>query len=282
MNLSRTDHDVFVPDGESLPEALARTTHLCIGAHQDDQEFMAYHGIAVCFGQSDRWFTGVVVTDGGGSVRCGPYAERTNEEMMAIRQHEQRKAAVIGEYACQIQLGYPSRIIKDAKDESTTEDLYQILLATCPETVYLHNPTDKHDTHVATLLRCIAALRKLPQDARPKLVVGCEVWRSLDWLCDADKVAMDVEPHRNLRAALSGVFDSQIAGGKSYDLAVTGRQAANATFFESHAVDASLALSWCMDLTCLIVDDTLTLEAYALSYIERFQEEVQARIQRFA
>jgi len=59
------------------------------------------------------------------------------------------------------------------------------------EVVYLHNPADKHDTHVALLLRCLEALRALPAARRPRRVLGCEVWRDLDWLVDADKVALD-------------------------------------------------------------------------------------------
>ena len=41
--------DFFVPDGTALAAALARTTHLCLAAHQDDIEIMAYHGIAECW-----------------------------------------------------------------------------------------------------------------------------------------------------------------------------------------------------------------------------------------
>ena len=54
--------DIFVPDNAAPADALARTTHLCIAAHQDDIEIMAYHGIAECFGSKDKWFSGVVVT----------------------------------------------------------------------------------------------------------------------------------------------------------------------------------------------------------------------------
>jgi hypothetical protein len=39
MKFHKSDADIFVPDGADLPAALERTTHLCIGAHQDDQEF---------------------------------------------------------------------------------------------------------------------------------------------------------------------------------------------------------------------------------------------------
>ena len=33
--------DLYIPDQISAPEAQARTSHLGIGAHQDDLEFMA-------------------------------------------------------------------------------------------------------------------------------------------------------------------------------------------------------------------------------------------------
>lgn len=278
MQLSRTDADIFVPDGTPLPQALARTTHLCIGAHQDDQEFMAYHGIAACFGHPDRWFSGVVVTNGGGSARTGPYARFNDEQMMAVRRGEQRKAAMTGEYACQIQLGFPSAEVKRPESVALQQDLTAILAAAAPRTVYLHNPADKHDTHVAVTLHALAALRSLPPARRPDIVYGCEIWRSLDWLCDADKQVLDSAAHPNLAAALSGVFDSQITGGKRYDLAVAGRRMANATFFESHAVDSSTALAWAMDLTPLMLDPELDITTFTCAYIDRLRDDVVRRI----
>ncbi|MFO7623666.1 MAG: PIG-L family deacetylase, partial [Anaerolineales bacterium] len=65
--------EIFVPDGMQPENALQRTTHLAIGAHQDDLEIMAAGPILECFQQPERWFTGVVVTDGGGSPRSGLY-----------------------------------------------------------------------------------------------------------------------------------------------------------------------------------------------------------------
>ena len=49
MNLHRATADLFIPDDSSPEEALRRITHLGIGAHQDDLEFMAFHGILECF-----------------------------------------------------------------------------------------------------------------------------------------------------------------------------------------------------------------------------------------
>jgi len=96
MIFSSPAADVYVPDGSTVAKALARTTHLCLAAHQDDIEIMAYHGIAECHGRKDRWFTGVVLTDGSGSPRSGKFANHSDEQMKAVRRAEQRKAAKLG------------------------------------------------------------------------------------------------------------------------------------------------------------------------------------------
>jgi hypothetical protein len=106
------------------------------------------------------------------------------------------------------------------------------------------------------------------------------VWRNLDWLPDEEKVVHDVCGHENLAAALNGLFDSQIAGGKRYDLAVMGRRRANATFFESHGVDQSDALAFAMDLTPLVLDDTLDVVAYVTSFIDRFKADVTNKLRK--
>ena len=52
--------------------------------------------------------------------------------------------------------------------------------------------------------------------------------------------------------SLLGVFDSQVCGGKRYDLATMGRRRANATYLASHGVDESTSLIFGMDLTPLM------------------------------
>src|SRR4051812_9094575 len=98
MNLHNANASVFVPDGKALPEALKRITHLGIGAHQDDLEFMALHGILACFQNEKEWFGGVTCTNGAGSSRTGSYARFSDEQMMAVRRVEQNNAAVVGQY----------------------------------------------------------------------------------------------------------------------------------------------------------------------------------------
>ena len=280
FSLSKPNADVFVPDGSAIGMALGRTTHLAIGAHQDDLEFMAAHGVVECFQHPGRWFTGVVVTDGGGSARELEYKNYSNEQMMAVRALEQRKAAYVGEYSAMLQLGYDSRAVKDATAPTVVADLTTILRATKPEVVYTHNLADKHDTHVAVCLRVLAACQALAAAERPQRIIGCEVWRDLDWLCDADKVVMPVDRHENLHAALMGVFDSQIAGGKRYDLATAGRRRAHATYFEPHGSDQHSQLIWGMDLTPLL--EGADPAALVKSYIDRFESEVSTRIAKLS
>ena len=117
-----------------------------------------------------------------------------------------RKAAIVGEYAAQVMLDYPSKTIKDGSDWQPIEDLAQILKAARPQFIFTHNLADKHDTHVGTALKVIAAIRSLPAEERPEKLFGCEVWRDLDWMVDGDKVAFDLTSHENLQAALLGVF----------------------------------------------------------------------------
>jgi LmbE family N-acetylglucosaminyl deacetylase len=272
--------DLFIPDGKPLPEAVSRTTHLGIGAHQDDLEFMAYHGIAECFHRQDRWFGGVIVTDGKGSSRAGPYKDWTDEQVAAERVQEQRRAAILGEFSFVAQLGFPSKEVRDAGAAAPRSDLGSILAAAKPEVVYLHNPADKHATHVGVTLRALEAMRALPPADRPRKVVGCEVWRSLDWLLDSDKVVLPVSQRLNLAAALNGVFDSQISGGKRYDLAVMGRRLANATFFDAYASDTETHLQWAMDLTPLVQDPSLDIEAYTLGFVDRLKGDISAAIRK--
>ena len=276
--------DTFISDGTSAQEALARTTHLAIGAHSDDLEIMAYHGIVDCYGyrNTDKWFSGITVTDGRGSSRSGPYSYCTDEEMADIRKNEQRQAAMVGKYGAMIQLAYESdQIMQDDGQNNLRDDLSSVFDFCQPEIVYTHNPADKHDTHIAVLSAAIHVMRELPSEKRPKRILGCEVWRDLDWMPDEDKVALDVSKRENLANALVGIFDSQITGGKRYDRAAVGRRYANATFFHAGGQDRIEQLTFAMDLTPLVEDSEMDVKGYVLNYIQKFRCEVESNLDRF-
>ncbi len=257
LKLSRPASEVFIPDGSSWEAAAARVTHLVVAAHADDVELMAWHAIVEAGG-----LCAVIVTGG--------------DELRDTRLLEQKSAAAQGDYAMVIWLDHASADVKQAAYPELASDLGEILSAVRARLVYTHNPADKHDTHVAVALHTLRALRANPSSV--ERVLGCEVWRALDWLQAEDKVTLDVSSVEDRIMPLIGAFGSQIAGGKRYDLAAAGRKRANATFLDSHALDRATALEYAMDLTPLVKDPTLDVTRWTLQFVERFARDVEARL----
>ncbi len=280
MKLRHEGAEIFIPDGVREEEAFSRTTHVGVGAHPDDLEIMAYDGILRCFKRAEEWFFGIVVTDGAGSPRASFYKNYTNEAMKAVRRQEQKKAALVGEYSGVAFLNYPSSEVKDPAVLAVREDLKELFSVLKPRVIYTHNPADRHDTHVAVALRTIQALRQLPPENRPEKVYGCEVWRDLDWLIEEDKVGFDVSAHQNLAMALVSIYDSQVAGGKGYDLATIGRRRAHATYYSTHEVDVSSSMIFGLDLTPLIHNEQLDISEFVQGFIDRFAADVRLRLQK--
>ena len=258
LKLSRPAAEVFIPDGASWEAACARVTHLVVAAHADDVEIMAWHAVLHAPG-----LAAVIVTDGRGSD---------------TRLLEQKRAASLGNYAAVIWLDHASADVKHAAYPALASDLSAILSAIRPRLVYTHNPADKHDTHVAVALHTVQALRANPSSV--ERVLGCEVWRALDWLQAEDKVTLDVSAVEDRLIPLIRAFDSQIAG-KRYHLATAGRKRANATFLDSHSVDRATAMEYAMDLTPLVKDPTLDITRWTLQLVERFARDVEARLARW-
>lgn len=267
--------DCYFPKEESLEGV----THMCIAAHQDDIEIMAFAPISECYGSDEKAFAGVVVTDGAGSPRTGEFADFSDEQMKEIRALEQRKAADIGKYRAAIQLGFPSKAVKNAQNNEPAEEIYRLLMQIRPKHLYTHNLADKHETHVAVALRTIEAVRRMPADARPETFTALEVWRSLDWLPDEDKVCLDTAGYPEVARELLTVHRSQVAGGKRYDSAAIGRRFANATFFASHDTDECISMNFGLNLMPMVENDTAPTD-FIGGYIEKFRNEVNAVLER--
>lgn len=282
MLANRDDVDSYVPDGTVLDDALARVTHLGIGAHQDDLEIMAFHGVLSCAGSEASWFGGVTCTRGGGSPRTGAYADADDEEIAKIRVREQNEAAEIGCYSAMIQLGHGSPTLRGAGRCTLVDDLERILERTRPAVLYTHNPFDRHRSHVAVLAATVEALHRLPADTRPATVLGCEVWRGLEWLPAGRRVCLDVSGGEDLAADLLAVFRSQIRGGKRYDVAEPGRRRANATYAEPREVDAAAEVSWAVDLGPLVDDRRLTMKDFVAGVAREFVDELVDAIEESA
>ena len=278
MKFFKKNSELFVPYGGDGVAALKKATHLAVAAHQDDAEIIGFEGIAKSYLSKDKSFAAVIVTDGAGSARTGRYAAFTDDDMKNIRRLEQKNAAHAGSYGALALLDYTSAEVKNPADTNVGADLDKIFGACAPEVVYTHSPADKHDTHIGVVVKTLDALRRLPKNRLPKKLYGCEVWRDLDWVCDGDKAVMDVTGYDSLSACLLGAFDSQIAGGKRYDLAVEGRRRANATFFASHSADNADRLIFALDMTPLLSGGDIV--DFALGHIDKFKRDVETRLRK--
>lgn len=278
MNFHTSEARIFLPSSSGTEaEALSRTTHLGIGAHPDDLEFFGWHPILECFEDDRLWYSGVVASDGRSSPRADRYADFDDSQMVEVRLKEQQHAAVTGEYSAVIHLMHSETgPVMGGAPRPLVEDLKEVLRATQPDHIVTHNLADSHPHHLVVALSAITALREL--DYTPKTFYGGEIWRGLDWLTTADKVIFNVSAHQNLSNALMGVYDSQISGGKRYDLATAGRKRANATYYDPLATDQATALEFAMNLMPLLADKELDPSSYVTSLIANFQNEVCGRL----
>lgn len=267
--------DLFIPSCTPFTQVASQVTHVGIGAHQDDLEIMALSGILECYQNPKLHFGGIICTKGTGSPRTGIYANYDDQKIECVRREEQRQAAALGEYLFVAQLDFSSAAIQSSKHAQLVEELYQLLLQFHPEVIYTHHPLDKHPTHRAVCCATIEALRRLPAHQHPKKLLGGEVWRSLDWVIDEDKIALDISTHAELSEKLIAIFDSQISGGKRYDLAAQGRRYANATFASPHLIDQATQIAYAIDLMPLLKKPQLSLESFALGFVNRFRKEIE-------
>jgi len=280
MNFSQTQSNFYSSRGEDFRAALSSTTHLGIGAHADDLEILAFPGISACYGHAKNRFSGVVVTDGASSPRIGPFASMSNAEMIPQRQKEQRQAADLGQYASVIQLAHSSAAVRQSDRSEVVADLVKILESARPQVLYLHNPADRHETHLAVLMACLEALHKIPTSAHPKEIYGCEVWGDLDWVPASHIVRLPCHAPANLGSSLLNCFESQVQGGKRYDRAALGRRHAQATFGNPTQPDSDDEVVLALDLRPLLKPKNSPTEFLALT-LDLFRKQTLARLETF-
>ena len=251
---------------------VAPVKFMAIAAHQDDVEIMALDGIFK--GQAEvASFSAVVLADGAGCPKNEKYALLSADEVMALRINEQKKASEIGRYHSLYLLKKSSAQIK-AEEINIVERLKEILLENPRlEALYIHNLCDKHPTHIGAGKLALAAVLSLPLEHRPIKLFGCEVWRSLDWLDDRDKVIFNLDKNKQLADELLAVYESQNSA-KRYDAGAKGRRLSNATFGESHAENDASELWIGMDLTPLIVDNAPTVNEFLKLKLLKFEKSV--------
>lgn len=284
MKFGKHGAEIHVPDGATPEEALSRATIVGIGAHPDDVEILGMPGILQALHHGGERFLGVVATHGVKAARSGEYSDLNYGDVRDIRMNEQKEAAEVGRYSAVVMLGYDSTEIKDIHDERPEQDLELILRNVLPERIYVHNPFDRHDTHVAVCLRTIGAIRRVSSETgwMPDHVYGCEVWRSLDWLAHCDRMALHVRDPEHLSERLIHVYRSQYMHDRQYEIALLGRRIVNATHQENHSLGADHQVEFAVDLMPLIHDPNLEMEAYVRHILSHFETDVFTRVDRFS
>jgi LmbE family N-acetylglucosaminyl deacetylase len=272
---------VHVPDATAMAAALSRTTDLAIVAHPDDLELSMPSVVLACRDDPGRHLTGVICTDGAGSVL--PDGVTSAEALVAMRADEQRAAADLGGLGALVLLGLPSGAVRAQTGEPNRArfitSLAELVRACRPVTIHTHNPADAHDTHVAVVTAVITAVRLLPVEERPATLLGWAGWRDLDWLPGDVRVTGDLTGHEEAAMALAACHASQL-GPKRYDLGAQGRRRANATFAEARQRDAATEVSLAMDLGATLAEGTDPAEA-VLGAIDRFRAEVAGALRQW-
>ncbi len=266
-------------DRKDLDAAMAACTHLGIGAHPDDLEVMAGHGILECLNSETQHFFGVTCTTGAGSARSGAYKNKTDAEIVELRRQEQFESARLGQYAGVLMLGYASSDLKTQWNQQLIEDFLDILKKTQPKVIYCHNLFDKHLTHVSVVSHVIESLRRLQW--QPEAFYGCEVWRGLDWLPDSEKTVLPIKDVSLIKKLIS-CHRSQTESGKDYAAATAGRMAANATFFEARDLDENQHQLFALDLMPLLINPGLSLQEFGRQKAEMLQKNIEVNLTPFS
>jgi hypothetical protein len=152
----------------------------------------------------------------------------TDDAMRTIRQREQEKAAVVGEYAAVVMLDRTSADVQGPGHVALVQELTDLLRAARPEVVYTHSPrTGIRRTYRWSSPPWPPAARCPPASA-PRESSAARCGATSSGSPQRTRSRSDVSGRDSMGAALMGVFESQIVGGKRYDLAVPARRLAHA------------------------------------------------------
>lgn len=250
--------------------------NIVIAAHKDDGEMIGIKAIDDSF-KKDESLVMIILTNGSGCPRIGEYASISDEDMVEIRTAEQKRAAEIGRYNTLYLLDYSSKLVQE-KDKKIKQEIVEILNRyPNVENIYIHNPFDRHKTHVATCEISVQAIKEVYSHGRlPNLkkVLGVEIWRCLDWLPDNFKVVIDTSGSEFLSQNIMSVFVSQNLA-KKYDEAIIARRLANATFNSSHESNAYTSLTYAIDLIGVVTNVNKKLLDLLTNVLDLFEKNLR-------
>ena len=250
--------------------------NVVIAAHKDDGEMIGIKGIDDSF-KKDESLVMIILTNGSGCPRVGEFESVSDEDMVEIRTAEQKRTSEIGRYNMLYLLEHPSKAVQ-SKEEAIQQEIIEILEKYPDvENIYIHNPFDSHKTHVCACELAIDSIRDMYLKGKLqklKNVLGVEVWRSLDWLPDKYKVALDTSGSEFISQNIMSVFVSQNMA-KRYDEAIAARRMANATFDASHESNSCASLTYAINLMDLVTSVNKNILDLLTENIELFEKNLR-------
>lgn len=249
------------------------TNLLAISAHQDDIEIMAMDGILKAFGSKKYAFYACVVGDGANCYKAGKYSDISDKEMVEQRSQEQTRAGQIGEYDGLYLLKH-SRDYLFKNRELVVKELAKLISDINPDIVYTHNIFDRSETHRLITSMVVDAIMTMPEETRPRLLYGCEIFRSLDWLPERYKVTFDISDNRDLQLRLVGVYDTRAEQSKNYTKAIMGRKMANAAFAACKEIDDEEKLLWYGINLTPVIQKNIALKDYCIKVLNDANKEL--------
>ncbi len=251
----------------------ATTNLLAIASHHDDIELMAMDGVLKAYGSKKYAFYACVVGDASNCNKIGKYADCSDKELMETRNQEQARASQIGEYEDLILLKKSQSDIEDLDNTTIVKELQKIILDINPDVVYTHNIFDRNLSHVRLALKVIEAILALPEESRPRLLYGCEIFRSLDWLPERYRVNFDISDNKEIQSRLIGVYDTMAEHSQNFAKAVVGRKLSNATFLGDKMGEEDKMLWFGLNLTP-VISKGIPLKDYVIKILNDYNKEM--------
>ncbi|MEI6079021.1 MAG: PIG-L deacetylase family protein [bacterium] len=204
---------------------------LIISPHPDD-DVIGMGGTIVIKAHEGCNFTILYVTNGGGSVKEGPYKEMASEEMIKIRKIEAQTSLQMlldnPHQADQVFLDFNSSDLFE-NPENYMQELGKVLDRKKFDEIYMPYPNDRHPTHKAVTKLSLETIKARRMSSE---LYAYETWDSIP--VDEETIFVDISPYYKRKLSAVSCHKSQCSI-TPFDEGIIAKNRYNAVF---HAINA--------------------------------------------
>jgi len=250
-----------VQEAEQLEGYRGRKGNILVVAPHPDDDVLGAGGTMAAASDQGKGIFSVYITDGGGSPRKN---QSISDEAMAARRQEEalfalRAVGAVGGFF----LKRRSEELAGEAGRHTEKELTEIFRFIQPEEVFVPGPYERHRTHQRCTRLSIDALRIAGN--REMTLLGYSVWGSF-W-GEKKRVVRDISPFIKKKIDAVLAHESQI-DYKSYQQGILGKNNYEAIFWESHEPQKASFVEIFLDMTDLLLNEDVTLEAFMRQDLE--------------